>query len=217
MTQELVAGDERFLVIGGDHSCAIGTWSGVAAAWRDVGPLGLIWIDAHMDMHVPETSHSGAIHGMPVACLLGYGACKLTSIAGTRPALASEHLCLLGVRSFESEEAELAERLGVRVIGMDEVRARGIAAALAEAKAIATDGTAGFGISLDLDVFDPADAPGVGTPEPGGVRAAAFLDAWERLGRDLRCPGLEIAEYSPSRDKRGRTARLMTALVSAWV
>jgi arginase len=213
VTRRLAAGGEAFVVIGGDHSCAIGTWSGVADALRTSGPLGLIWIDAHMDMHLPETTHSGALNGMPMAALLGCGALALTSIAETGPAINSQHACLVGVRSFEPEEVAFAERWGIRVVGMEEVRLRGVDAALAEALAIATDGTAGFGISLDLDVFDPTDAPGVGTPEPGGIRAATFLEAWRELCRDPRCLGIEIVEYNPSLDRSRCTARLMENLV----
>ncbi len=215
LTRQLTANCERFLVIGGDHSCAIGTWSGVSDALRPSGPLGLVWIDAHMDMHVPETTHSGAVNGMPVACLLGYGALDLTSVAATGPAIDPRHICLVGSRSFEPEEVEFAERLGVRVIGMPEVEQRGIEAVLAEAKAIATQGTAGYGVSLDLDVFDPTDAPGVGTPEPEGIRPADFFAPWVALAGDPRCVGIEIVEYNPSRDRSGRTAILMQELALA--
>jgi arginase len=217
ITRRLTADGERFLVVGGDHSCAIGTWSGVSDALRPAGALGLVWIDAHMDMHVPETTHSGAINGMPVACLLGHGAPELTSVAQDGPAIDPRHVCLVGARSFEPEEIEFAKRHGVRVIGMPEVRRRGIEAVLAEAKAIATHGTAGYGVSLDLDAFDPTEAPGVGTPVPGGLRAADFLAPWAELTRDSTCVGIEIVEYNPSRDQSGRTARLMQELVLAWV
>src|SRR5262245_60253187 len=92
-TLRLTESGKFFLAVGGDHSLAVGTWSGVARGMRGAGPLGLIWVDAHMDMHVPETTHSGAINGMPVAALLGYGSPKLTALAGGRPALAPEHVC----------------------------------------------------------------------------------------------------------------------------
>jgi arginase len=175
----------------------------------------LIWIDAHMDMHTPETTHTGLIYGMPVAALLGHGAPELTGVAGGVAALEPRHVCLVGARSFEPEEPAFARRHGVRVIGMDEVRTRGLAACLAEAKAIATRGTAGYGISLDLDAFDPADAPGVGTPAAGGIDAGAFLREWPALVRDPKCVGLEIAEYNPARDESGETLRLMGDLVAA--
>ncbi|TAK47875.1 MAG: arginase [Xanthobacteraceae bacterium] len=215
VTHGLAARGDNFAAIGGDHSCAIGIWSGVAEARRSSGPLGLIWIDAHMDMHVPGTSHSGAINGMPAAVLLGHGFPELTAIARV-PAIKARHICLVGVRSFEPEEAELMEGLGIRVIGINEVRRHGIEAALAEARAIATDGTCGYGVSLDLDAFDPADAPGVGTPVPEGIRANGFLDQWRVLCRDPACCGIEIAEYNPALDIAGRTVRLMGELVTSW-
>jgi arginase len=217
VTRNFVTKDNRFLVVGGDHSCAVGTWSGVADALRPSGALGLIWIDAHMDMHVPETSHSGAINGMPVAALLGYGAPQLTSVAHSGAAIDPRHLCLIGARSFEPEEVAFAQRHGVRVIDMPEVQRRGVKAVLAEAHAIAARGTAGYGVSLDLDAFDPVEAPGVGTPAPDGIRAADFLAPWSELIKDPACVGIEIVEYNPARDRDGRTARLMQDLVMAWV
>ncbi|MPZ39323.1 MAG: arginase [Rhizobiales bacterium] len=214
-SRRLTEDDSRFLVIGGDHSFAVGTWSGVSDALRHRGPLGLIWIDAHMDMHVPETTHSGAINGMPVAALLGYGAPELTGLAGNQRAVDPRHICLVGARSFEPEEVTFAKRHGVRVIGMDECARRGIADSLAEARAIATNGTVGYGVSLDLDAFDPADAPGVGTPAPDGIRASEFLDLWADLTRSPTCRGIELVEYNPFRDRENRTARLMSTLVAA--
>src|SRR5688572_26801008 len=162
-TQAIVAAGKLPVVMGGDHSCALGTWKGVASALGAHGPLGLIWIDAHMDAHTPETTPSGALHGMPLACLLGFGDGRLTGLAGGARLL-SQHVCLIGVRSFEAGEAALLERLGVRVFFMDEVKQRGLAAVMAEALAIATAQTAGFGVTLDLDALDPQDAPGVGSP-----------------------------------------------------
>lgn len=215
-TRHLAASGETFVVIGGDHSASIGTWSGVTDALRPSGPVGLIWIDAHMDMHRPETTHSGALHGMPVAALMGHGADALTSIAESGAAVDPRHVCLLGTRSFEPEEVDLATRLGVRVIDTGEIRRRGIGQAFAEAQSIASSGTVGYGVSLDLDVFDPADAPGVGTPVPEGIRAGGFLDPWRLLTRDPKCLGIEIVEYNPWRDQATRTARLMSDLIAVW-
>lgn len=200
------------LVLGGDHSCGIGTWSGAARALRPRGALGLVWIDAHMDAHVPSTSPTGNLHGMPLACLLGHGDARLSALAGA-PALHPEHLCLVGIRSYEDGEAALLARLGVRVIHIDEVERRGLGAALDEAIAIATRGTAGFGLSIDLDAIDPADAPGVGTPVPGGLRAGALLAALAAHSADARLCALEIAEYNPLHDD-GRTAALAQRLAS---
>jgi arginase len=216
-TGRLTERGRRCLVIGGDHSCAIGTWSGVSRAMRSPGPLGLIWVDAHMDMHVPETTHSGAINGMPIAALLGYGSSELTGLAGGRPALDPDRVCLVGARSFEPEEVAFAQRHGVRVIGMDEVARRGVADSLAEARAIVTRGTAGYGMSLDLDAFDPTEAPGVGTPAPGGIHVREFLDIWTDLTSDPACRAIEIVEYNPHRDQAGRTVRLLGTLVATAV
>jgi arginase len=213
--ERVTGSGDRLLVIGGDHSCSIGTWNGVARVTHHAGALGLIWIDAHMDMHVPATTHTGAIHGMPVAVLLGYGAPELTGLAAGRPPLAPEHVCLVGARSFEPEEVEFARRHKVRVIGMDEVSRRGIDDCLAEARDIAGRASAGYGVSLDLDVFDPADAPGVGTPVAGGIRADGFFDAWSDLTHDPACRGVEVVEYNPHHDRAARTAQLMGALVSS--
>jgi len=211
---ESIARAGRFpLVLGGDHSCAIGTWSGNAAALRERGPLGLVWIDAHMDAHVPATSPSGALHGMPLACLLGHGEPGLVAVAGGG-ALRPEHVCLVGVRSYEGGEAQLLARLGVRIFFMDEVRRRGLRAVMAEARAIATRETAGFGITLDVDALDPREAPGVGSQEPGGLTSAALLRALAPLGTDARLAGFEIVEYNPFRDPEGRTAAVIGKLAA---
>jgi arginase len=203
------------LVVGGDHSCAIGTWSGVYRWLDGRGPLGLIWLDAHMDSHTFATTPSGALHGMPLACLLGHGEPALTSILEILPKLRPEHICLLGVRSYEAGEAALLRRLGVRVISMDEVRERGLAATLDEAISIARNGTAGFGVSLDLDVLDPTEDPGVGSPAPGGIRCHELEQALHRLRGDPALLAMEIVEYNPHRDRDCLTARAADALFRA--
>jgi arginase len=216
-TYRQVKSGRRFLVMGGDHSCAVGTWSGASIALRRSGPLGLIWIDAHLDMHVPVTTPIGAIHGMPLAALLGYGEPELTGLSGAPSALSPSNICLVGARSFEPEEVAFAARHGVRVIGMDEVSRRGIEDVCAKARAIAGDGVAGFGVSLDLDAFDLADAPGVGSPAPGGICASNFLGAWAELTCSPLCIGAEIVEYNPHRDQSGKTAQLISTLAAATV
>ncbi|MDP2265534.1 MAG: arginase [Thiobacillus sp.] len=203
------------LVVGGDHSCAIGTWSGVHHALAEKGPLGLIWIDAHMDSHTFATTPSGQIHGMPLACLLGHGDAALTGIDGPEAKLRPEHVCLIGVRSFEAGEAALLHRLGVRVFEMDEVRRRGLAEVFDEALAIVRQGTAGFGVSVDLDALDPEEEPGVGTPVPGGLRRDELAAALSRLRGDPAFVAMEIAEYNPRRDRGHATADAAGALVGA--
>lgn len=205
----------ELVVLGGDHSCAIGTWSGTARHLRGDGPLGLIWIDAHMDSHTPETSPSGTWHGMPLACLLGHGESRLTAIAGDRPAVLPHHVCLIGVRSYEWREQDLLNELGVRIFYIGEVEDRGIDDVLAEAVGIAGAGTAGIGLSVDLDAIDPADAPGVGSPEEGGITAGALVRALSRASQTTTFAGVEIAEYNPKLDRGGVTADVVCDLLAA--
>jgi len=203
------------LVVGGDHSCAIGTWSGVHRALADRGPIGLIWVDAHMDSHTFSTTPSGQIHGMPLAALLGHGEVAFTAIDGPEAKLRPEHVCLIGVRSFEAGEAALLQQLGVRVFDMKEIRRRGLAAVFDEALAIVRQGTAGFGVSVDLDALDPEEEPGVGTPVPGGLRRAELAAALSQLRGDPAFVAMEIVEYNPRRDRGHATADAAGALVDA--
>jgi arginase len=205
------------LVIGGDHACAIGTWSGVYASMAKPGRLGLIWLDAHMDSHTPRTTPSNAIHGMPLACLLGHGDARLTGIVAEEPKLRPEDVCLIGVRSFESGEQALLRRLGVRIYLMEEVRARGFAEVLCEARKHVAAHTAGYGISLDLDVLDPAEEPGVGTPVPGGILRRDMIKAMQVLQGDGKLLAMEIVEYNPYRDQRFETARAVHDLCQSVV
>lgn len=203
------------LIMGGDHSCAVGTWSGAALALRPHGPLGLVWIDAHMDSHTPETTPSGAIHGMPLAALLGHGRPELVGIGGFSPKVLPRHLCLVGVRSYESGEAELLRRLGVRVFFMDEVKQRGIGAVIRDALAIARNGSAGYGISIDLDAFSPQESPGVGTPVQDGLHHLGLDRVLRGIANDPQLIALELAEYNPQRDLGGRTLKLIGDLLAA--
>jgi arginase len=202
-------------VLGGDHSCAGGTWTGVARTLgkKGGGALGLIWIDAHMDSHTPATSHTGRLHGMPLAWLLGQDDDPLYGLASG--VLEPQHVCLVGVRSYEPEEDERLRRLGVRVIFMEEIRERGIEAVLDEALDIVTAGTSGFGVSIDLDVITPEDAPHVGTPVAGGVTSADLIPGLEEIAGRPGLAAVELVEYSPRLDRDGRTARVAIDLLTA--
>jgi len=195
------------LVIGGDHSCAIGTWSGVSRSLRSGERLGLIWIDAHMDSHTFASSPSGNIHGMPLACLLGHGDPRLIGIGGTGPKLLAQDVCLIGVRSFESAEAALLGQLGARIYFMDEIGRRGLAEVFAEARDLVGRHTAGYGISIDLDALDPAEEPGVGSPVAGGLLRADLAAALFSLHGDEKLLALEVVEYNPWLDPHFVTAR----------
>ncbi len=212
--ERIIAEGDIPIVVGGDHTSAIGTWKGAAHALRDNGLLGLLWIDAHMDAHTPQTSETGMLHGMPVACLLGYGYPELTAIAeGAK--LDPKCVCLYGVRSFESGEAEFLERLGVRVYFMEEIARRGIRKTLNEALRVVNCASGGFGITLDLDAIDPGDAPGVGSPAPAGLGGAELISALAEHGGDPKLVGVEVVEYNPYRDRQSATAGLVAdALVA---
>ena len=222
------------VVIGGDHSCAVGTWSAAAAALRAggaggaggsdgtavrggaVGPLGLVWIDAHLDAHTPQTSESHMPHGMPIAALLGHGDASLIGVADVAPKLAPRHLVLIGPRSWERGEAALLDRLGVRVMTSAEVERRGFAECMREAIAIATDGTAGWGLSFDLDALDPEDAPGTGTLVPRGLHVREVAAVLHGLAAgDPRLVACELVEYNPELDRARRTAEAAECVLGA--
>jgi arginase len=202
-------------VLGGDHSCAGGTWTGVARALHEKGggPLGLVWVDAHMDAHTPATSHTGRLHGMPLAWLLGQDDDPLYGLASG--VLDPRHVCLVGVRSFEREEKERLERLGVRVIHMSEVRRSGIDAAIEEAVGIASRGTEAYGISIDLDAITPEEAPGVGTPVANGIAGRELASALARIGGGARLVAMELVEYLPRLDRDGCSAAVAVELIAA--
>ena len=210
-----VAAHKPFLVLGGDHSCAIGTWSGVRQALRPQEKLGLIWVDAHMDSHTPDTSPSGMIHGMPVAALLGHGDNRLTHLHGYSGKLDVGHLCLVGVRSFEEGEARLLQRLGVKIFFMHEVQARGLAVVMAEALRIAQGASGGFGISIDMDAFDPNEVVAVGSPVRQGINVLSFIKIVTGLHQQTGFLGAEIAEYNPELDIDDQSAKLLCRLIDA--
>lgn len=214
VAQAMAAGRQP-LVVGGDHSCAVGTWSGVAQALRPRGALGLVWVDAHLDAHTPQTSDSHAPHGMPLAALLGHGSPRLTRVFGWAGKLAPHHVVVIGARSYEPAEVALLDQLGVRVMYMPEVQARGFEACFDEACTLVRAATAGWGVSIDVDGLDPQDAPGTGTPVEAGIPLRDALAALAACQGDERFVAFELAEYNPLRDFGGRTAQAAIALVGA--
>ncbi len=205
------------IVLGGDHSIALGTVSGMAGEGR-ADRLGLLWVDAHADANTPETSPSGNLHGMPLAALLGHGPDALTRIGGFTPGaarVAPARVALIGVRSVESGEVRLLGELGVRIYTMEEVDLRGIAVVAREALARVGEGTDGFHLSFDMDALDPAAAPGTGTPEPAGLTVREAHTLMERVAATGGLRSLEIAEVNPIRDVRNQTAELAAALVAS--
>ena len=212
---EAMSRDALPCVLGGDHSCAGGTWTGVARGLhaRGAHTLGLVWVDAHMDAHTPRTSPSGRLHGMPLAWLLGQDDDPLYGLA--TGVVAPQHVALVGVRSFEPEEQERLGRLGVRVFYMADVERIGLRGALGEALALASEGTDGFGISIDLDAVTPEEAPGVGTPVGAGLSAAQLAQALAGIGGRPELAAVELVEYCPRLDPDRRTARVAVELLTA--
>ena len=201
------------LVLGGDHAIGAGTWRGVARALAPQGKLGLIWIDAHLDAHTDRTTHSGNIHGMPLAALLGIGDESLTGLPG--PHLDPAHVAIVGARSWEPEEKTLLNRLGVKIFTMAEVKKRGLPAVLCEAMSIARQGTAGFGVSVDLDSMDCAALPATTCLVPDGLDPQTLVDNLHGLRSCADLVALEIVEYVPERDRDGSGARWVTELAAA--
>ncbi|MCR9192155.1 MAG: arginase [Gammaproteobacteria bacterium] len=206
---------QAFCVIGGDHSSAMGTWSAVAHAYRGDGDIGLIWIDAHMDSHTPETTHSHNMHGMPLAHLLGQGVENLCQILDEHPKLLPQNICLIGIHAYEEEEHEFLKQRGVKIYFMEEVQVRGVDVVLTEACDIVRANTCGFGVSIDLDAINPKDAPGVGYREAGGMNGKALQDALRVMPHKEEILGFEITELNPIRDEKGKTAELLVDLMQA--
>jgi arginase len=210
------------LVLGGDHSLAAGSVSGVAEFYRRNGQkIGVIWIDAHSDINTPMTSPSGNVHGMPLAALLGLGTesgpdsglAPLSRIFGYSPKIAPENTVLVGVRDIDAAERENIRSAGVSAVyTMRDIDERGMRTVMEEALRAAGNGTAGYHVSLDMDWIDPEDAPGVGTPVRGGVTYREAHLAMEILADDGRLLSFEIVEVNPVIDEHNRTADLAVEL-----
>lgn len=202
------------LILGGDHSIAVGSVSGVSEFYRRQNQkIGVIWIDAHSDINTPDTSPSGNVHGMPLAALLGLGPDKLTQIFGFSPKIAPENTVLVGVRDVDQAERANIRRAGVgEVYTMRDIDERGMRSVMEEALRAAGRGTAGYHVSLDMDWIDPEDAPGVGTPVRGGATYREAHLAMEIIADHGRMVSFEIVEVNPVIDEHNRTADLAVEL-----
>ncbi len=202
------------LVLGGDHSIAVGTVSGMARHLRARGKkIGVIWVDAHTDMNLPETSPSGNVHGMPLACLVGKGPRELVEMLDFAPKVDAGNVVLLGIRDVDLLERQIVKDCGVTCFTMREIDERGMGAVMNEALAIACRGTAGFHLSVDLDCMDPEYAPGVGTPVPGGMTYREAHLAMEMVADHGGMLSMEVVEVNPVMDETNRTAKLAVELI----
>jgi len=202
------------LVLGGDHSVAVGTVSGVSEHYRlHAQKIGLIWLDAHADMNTPETSPSGNVHGMPLACILGMGPPELTELFGYQPKVAPRNAVIVGLRDVDQLEKPHVRESGVRAFTMRDIDERGLRSVMDEAIRLACEETAGFHLSLDMDFVDPQHAPGVGTPVRGGVTYREAHLAMEMIGDTGRMVSMEVVEVNPVIDEVNRTADLAVELI----
>ncbi|MEH7120684.1 arginase [Neobacillus vireti] len=191
------------LVLGGDHSIAIGTLAGVSKHYQN---LGVIWYDAHGDLNTAETSPSGNIHGMPLAVSIGLGHPLLTELGGYNPKVKPENIVIIGARSLDDGEKELIKEKGIKVYTMHEIDRLGMAKVMEETIAYLSQKTDGVHLSLDLDGLDPSDAPGVGTPVIGGISYRESHLAMEMLEEAGIITSAEFVEVNPILDEKNKTA-----------
>lgn len=212
--EQTLADGEFPLVLGGDHSIAIGTVGGAA---RDAD-LGIVWFDAHADINTPTTSPSGNVHGMPLAAVLGRGCFDAMEWANT-PGVREESIAYVGLRSIDDRERRLVRESEMTAFTMAEIDDRGITAVVEDALAVADEGTDGVHVSLDVDWIDPKTAPGVGTPVRGGVtyrEAHAALEVVsERDQREGLLRSMDVVEVNPILDERNETANLASELTAS--
>jgi arginase len=212
--QKTLDEDHFPLVLGGDHSIAVGTVAGAAAHFHKVSKrIGLIWLDAHGDMNTPDTSPSGNVHGMPLAAIMGSGPSELTGLAGIVPMVEPRSVSLVGIRELDAKERRFVKESGVHVFTMRDIDERGMREVMAEALRFSGDDTAGIAVSLDMDFIDPADAPGVGTPVRGGVTYREAHLALEMIADTRSMVSFELVEVNPVIDLHNTTATLGVELV----
>lgn len=215
-----VAGGKRFLVVGGDHSVAMGTWSGLIKGLSDLqsdkGAIGLLWIDAHMDAHNFSTSPSDNTHGMPIFALLSDKDLSLNCLCPAAGQLNADKLVVLGVRSYEESERNFLESRGVTIGYMNKLRNGRFHCAFIAALQALRKNCSTIGISIDMDAIDPLQAPGVASPVAGGINLKELCAALEQAKLLNEIIGLEICEYDPSRDIQYRTRSAVIELIKAF-
>ena len=205
--------DGRFpLVLGGDHSIAIGTIAGIL---QNKANLGVIWFDAHGDINTAETSPSGNIHGMPVAVALGLGHERLTAIGGTDKKLNTKNIVFIGCRDLDQGERKMLKALGITVFTMHEIDKLGMPEVIDRAIKIASDGTDGIHVSFDLDSMDPLFVQGTGTRVPGGLTYRESHLALEMIALTEKVVSAEFVEVNPIIDQHNETAKTAVALIGS--
>src|SRR3569832_1380820 len=199
--EEILKAGQLPLILGGDHSIAIGSFAGAASHYKKQNEtLGLIWFDAHADMNTPDSTPSGNIHGMPLAARLGYGAPELTYVAGFAPKLDPRLCAHVGARDIDPGERDLIRKLGMRFFTMREIDERGMRDVMDDAIKIASVGTGGNAVTFDVDALDPVDAPGSGTLVRGGLTYREAHLGMEKIAEAGGMRSLEIVEINTALD-----------------
>lgn len=198
------------LILGGDHSLGIGTLAGLALSGKS---FGLIWFDTHGDYNSLDTTESGNIHGMPLAVANGIGAPELTSVGGDQKKLREENTVIIGAREMDPQEKELLRQSKIKVFTMRDIDQMGMSEVVRQGIIIASQGTDGIHVSFDLDVIDPEEAPGVGTPVPGGITYREAHLAMELLADSGRVSSMDVVEVNPILDSHNKTAKLAVGLI----
>ena len=202
------------VVLGGDHSLAMGSIAGVARHFREKKrKVGLLWFDAHGDMNTPESTNSGNVHGMPLAHVLGMGDPALSGIGGFSPKVQASNTCLIGVRDLDDREKRLIADSGVKVYTMKDIDRHGASHVIDEAIQIASRDTAGIHVSYDVDSIDPGVAIGVGTPKKGGLTYREAHLCLETVADSKLLTSLDVTEINPILDTRNATAELGSELI----
>ncbi|MGZ3609590.1 MAG: arginase [Ktedonobacteraceae bacterium] len=198
------------LVLGGDHSIALGSITGVTRVYKDIS---VVWIDAHADFNTEETTPSGNIHGMILAALAGIGDSYLTGIGGWSPKIDPQKIILVGVRDLDRGEREFLRSHNVHVFTMSDIDQRGISNVMQEALSLAGKARDGIHLSLDMDALDPVHAPGVGTPVRGGLTYREAHMIMELIAESGHLIGMDVVEVNPILDRENATALLAVELV----
>ena len=209
---ETIADDSFPLVLGGDHSIALGTLAGVAKKQKN---LGIIWYDAHGDLNTADTSPSGNIHGMPLAASLGFGDPGLTNIGGFSPKAKPENVVIIGARDLDDGERKLIKETGIKVFTMHEIDRLGMTTVMKETIEYLRERTEYVHLSLDLDGLDPTEAPGVGTPVAGGLSYRESHLAMEMLEESGIITSAEFVEVNPILDEKNKTGAAAVALIAS--
>jgi len=218
ITERTLAEGYMPLVLGGDHSLAIGSFSGVSNHFRaQAKRVGYLWLDAHGDMNTPDSSPSGNVHGMPLAAIVGVGAPELVDLLGYKPKVEPRNVCLVGIRDLDPKERRLIKDSGVHVFTMRDIDERGMREVMSDALRIVTDDTDGTAVSLDMDFLDPTDAPGVGTPVRGGATYREGHLAMEMIADSKAMVSLEVVEINPVIDLHNTTALLGVEMILSGV